>query len=727
MANFDELWDSLPSNNDATPSFDMLWDSLPESRQPTLREAAEQEAGPLEWAASGYLKGIAGLGDMLDLASAASSTNIGSNIGKWLAGVKPEAMPTKVGPGIREALDEFTGLEGSTEIGRESLPHIAASYLPATLLAPGTFGQKVASDIFSGTGGYIGRALGGDTGELVGAIGAPLAVSGGLGAAKKAAPFLRDIARKTELSAFGANKNAINKALKRMPEVLDDAGEFQNPISKAIASFRAEGGGTRGMEGAQLLDDLGAQLKDKGDELKGLLGAAQANQVDPIIPVFRFTDDYVAGLSGADKGRAIEMADDLKRATLDNTDGTILGLQGEKEKLSRSITETAWGDDVESKLRQNILKRIRADLRRSIEDGFESLTGQSKTIISDLNKQIGERQGLIPLFKDIIASGEARNPIAFIMQNMRTSGGLGQLGVAGAALGGYFAPAALVPMGVGAYATTPSGRRVGSDLLRALAGTSERAAYPSQVGGALPATELSREKLSELSSYLAQKLGIADSESSASDQLLKEGAFPEPESKGSEQKEDRRGQFRKKAISQSKAPEQTGRPSVLPFRDSLNKAIDNAMKTTFARNPTQAEPEKDSDFKRLTEAVIKQESAGNPKAVSRVGAKGLMQIMPATAKEIANELGLKDYDLEDPETNRMMGEHYLNKMLSQFKGDTELALAAYNAGPGRVRQWIKRYGPKWAMIAEAIRKKDPKHETLDYVSKIKKALASIEV
>lgn len=103
----------------------------------------------------------------------------------------------------------------------------------------------------------------------------------------------------------------------------------------------------------------------------------------------------------------------------------------------------------------------------------------------------------------------------------------------------------------------------------------------------------------------------------------------------------------------------------------------------------------------LVDAVIMQESGGKSKAVSPKGAKGLMQLMPETAKEVAKELGLEDYDLNDPDTNRMMGEYYLSKMMKIFK-DEKLALAAYNAGPGKVQMWVKKYGKSWDKIVAGI-------------------------
>lgn len=125
----------------------------------------------------------------------------------------------------------------------------------------------------------------------------------------------------------------------------------------------------------------------------------------------------------------------------------------------------------------------------------------------------------------------------------------------------------------------------------------------------------------------------------------------------------------------------------------------------------------------LPALVIQAESSGDPTAVSPKGAKGLMQLMPDTAKAMAAELNIP-YSEErltaDPQYNMALGTQYLNKMLGRYGGNQTLALAAYNAGPGAVDKWIKANGdPRTGEITnQEFIDKIPYQETRDYTGKI---------
>ncbi|MEL7559520.1 transglycosylase SLT domain-containing protein [Stutzerimonas chloritidismutans] len=91
-------------------------------------------------------------------------------------------------------------------------------------------------------------------------------------------------------------------------------------------------------------------------------------------------------------------------------------------------------------------------------------------------------------------------------------------------------------------------------------------------------------------------------------------------------------------------------------------------------------------------AITRQESAFMADARSHVGASGLMQLMPATAKETARRFGIplaSPQQVLNPNVNIQLGAAYLSQIYGQFNGNRVLASAAYNAGPGRVRQWLK--------------------------------------
>ncbi len=94
----------------------------------------------------------------------------------------------------------------------------------------------------------------------------------------------------------------------------------------------------------------------------------------------------------------------------------------------------------------------------------------------------------------------------------------------------------------------------------------------------------------------------------------------------------------------------------------------------------------------LIEAVMYTESKFDEKAVSKMGAVGVMQLMPETAAWISEESGLPADHLADPAENIPLGSWYLNFLLKKYHNNEVLALAAYNAGRGNVDEWIEELG-----------------------------------
>lgn len=115
--------------------------------------------------------------------------------------------------------------------------------------------------------------------------------------------------------------------------------------------------------------------------------------------------------------------------------------------------------------------------------------------------------------------------------------------------------------------------------------------------------------------------------------------------------------------------------------------------------------------------LMRQESRFIMDAKSSAGAKGLMQLMPATAKWVAKKIGMAHYHptkVTDMDTNVTLGTHYMKIVMDSLDNHPVLASAAYNAGPGRARKWRAERPLEGAIYAETI----PFNETRDYVKKV---------
>lgn len=165
-----------------------------------------------------------------------------------------------------------------------------------------------------------------------------------------------------------------------------------------------------------------------------------------------------------------------------------------------------------------------------------------------------------------------------------------------------------------------------------------------------------------------------------------------------------------------------GRPdlAVMVGRSARVNGLDDYVPTAFPVMNVPAGHENNWTF---IHAISRQESQFDRAAMSRVGARGLMQLMPATAAEQARMIGLS-YDLSaltsDTQYNIMLGSSFFRRMVSYYGGNYPLAVAAYNAGPGNVNRWLRANGdPRTGSIEildwiEAI----PIYETRNYVQRV---------
>ncbi|MGF1502441.1 MAG: transglycosylase SLT domain-containing protein [Paracoccaceae bacterium] len=129
----------------------------------------------------------------------------------------------------------------------------------------------------------------------------------------------------------------------------------------------------------------------------------------------------------------------------------------------------------------------------------------------------------------------------------------------------------------------------------------------------------------------------------------------------------------------------------------------------------------------LALSIARQETELNPEAVSRAGARGLMQLMPGTARSVARDLG-ESYDLgrltRDWRYNARLGQRYLSDRIGQFGGSYVLAAAAYNAGPRRAEEWTLRFGDPRRVEVDTVDwiETIPFRETRNYVQRVMEGL-----
>ncbi len=165
---------------------------------------------------------------------------------------------------------------------------------------------------------------------------------------------------------------------------------------------------------------------------------------------------------------------------------------------------------------------------------------------------------------------------------------------------------------------------------------------------------------------------------------------------------------------------QIGRPDIAVWvaRGARNNGAAFYVRDAYPTHSARISP----NIWSLAHGITRQESSFDRYAVSGAGARGLMQLMPGTAREQAGKLGV-GYDpgrVTDPSYNVMLGSAYFQRMLNTWNGNVPLAVASYNAGPGNARKWINAYGDPRSGNVDVIGwiESIPFSETKGYVQRV---------
>jgi soluble lytic murein transglycosylase-like protein len=513
----------------------------------------------------------------------------------------------------------------------------------------------------------------------------------------KPGDFSRSATKKgTVRTGAGTVDDTTETILKKNLKQLEDEGILEGPVDPvSLANKHAEKSGALGQEIRGILNEV--------DQLRG--GTR-------LLPKTKNAEDFIKTAPVDEREALRSTLKGWRESFKKETDGSLNFIQSEKEALYGKSYDMGQSSTKE------LHKQLARDLKETIENVTSSTLPKRAGDIKALNKRLGAFEETEPIFQRALGEGEGRGFGEKLIGFMRTSGGYGVPVIAGSVIGG--APGAIagaaVGRGIHTLTSTPGGQRALANGLERSGSIFSRA----QEGAAAQKTAAG------LSALFAPSQSAPSSSSGSrgltrTSQPLHTSASPGRSQTQTSQATRQPQGLEESAISYSSPNNRSETGNSRDNFDDAERIAFNNLKSLGGDMRTKTPASKtDGDLEPLLKAVTWQESRGKPGAVSPKGATGLMQIMPATGKEIAQELGYKEYDLKDPETNKIFGTHYLKKLLKMYKGDEKLALAAYNAGFGRVDKWIEQYGRDWDAISDALEKRKAYLETVNYVPSILK-------
>lgn len=562
-------------------------------------------------AASGYLEGVAQLGEFVQQVQPGNPK---------LFGLNPLNRDPSAGDAIRSMFDTVTGVEGSTDIGKGGGIHTAASYVPNFVLGPEKVATNIGQTLLTSALAGGGREIGGDVGELAGLATSVLAPVG----ANKIAGTLDDVGAALGRKSLGASYSDYLKTADDLQRIDLPEGDLSSLTKKTLDELVSQGSLGSSRDPAKLAAVARENEAYLGKQIGNEIRDFEIRWPSKVTPTFERAKNFLAtGKVPADQiDRYAKRLDAIEEGIKANGDGSLSFLQQQKIALGNAFD---GGDTVLNKFNRALYQ----DLQKTIEGVVPSVAG--------LNQELSKWKLVSPIFTRALARSEASDVYSKAVNLWKTTGGFGvPILLAGSTAG---APAAAAAAGA-SLLTTPQGQRVSGSVSQLMGSVFSKASpVPSAVA---------------LGSQLTQSDQAERKSDQAQSQLQKE------------------------------VPQSSPKPSAIS--DIFQRQPEGIMSQVFSKvNSALSVP------KELVDAVIKQESSGRKDAVSEKGATGLMQVMPATAKEIAKELGVEKYDLKDPDTNKLFGSYYLSKLMNQF-GDLALALTAYHSGPGRVARLLRETG-----------------------------------
>ena len=573
-------------------------------------------------------------------------------------------------PTLQGVAQESTGLAGGL-VGAKAG---AAAGLP---LAPFTWGLSVpAGSILGGALGYFGGStLGGLAGKTAAGEEADLmqvaeqqvaptitgagieTVLSGLGAGGRLlAPVFSETGKGLLRKALGARVSDYGKFAKNsIIETVD--GSFETQTKKSLDNVIEKNVLGKSLDAAEQFGNLQAAKEGVEEQIQTVLREAEKKAGKIPNPSFDNALNYIKEKIGADEvdkylNRVTSFSDALTR----EGQGSLVYLNQQKKVVGEN-----WKNSPESD--PGFWRALYKDMKEHIE----TYAPQVKALNQDkLDLLVVE-----PIIKRGLAQGEAAFDVNRVLKQLYTTGGAGLAG--GLALGTVMGDPALGVTGAAGLAAlaTPRGQRLLGSLLKSASrfespiSAGDIAAVSRGLVSSLQATpESVPQILPESPSALA---GMTDSSDWMTDA---EDLF---------------------------ATTTPTKPATTTKIGKQNVSIPSGEQYAPAD---------------LVKAVIKVESAGKPDAVSGKGARGLMQLMPGTAKELG-------VDPSDPTENVEGGSRYLQQQIDKF-GSRELALAAYNWGPANVQRAIDKIKadgkkPTWELVKQYV--KVPK-ETRNYVDRV---------